>query len=89
MEKALQGNGISLDQLSQANRSMGWDISAALSFGNLDYLGEEIAWVEGLLHNQGFPAEFLDRYLITYNEVLQEHLDSRGQPILEWLSKAL
>jgi len=89
MEKALQGNGITLEQLSQANRSMGSDISAALSFGNLDYLGEEVAWVEGLLQNQGFPAELLDRYLITYHEVLQEHLDERGEPIVDWLSKAL
>ena len=89
METALSDSGLTFEQLSQANNAMAWDISAALSFGNLDYLSGEIAWVEGMLQNQGFPAEVLDAYLDTYREVLLAHLDERGKPLHDWLSNAL
>ena len=88
-DRSLFDNGITHAQLSQANRSMGLDISAALALVIWPILGNEIDWVRGLLLNHHFPAELLDHYLTAYYQSLQTHLDERGQPILTWLAQLI
>ena len=89
VEELLDNSGITYAQLSHANMNMGLDIKAALTLGDLSYLGDEMAWVEGLLRNHDFPVELLDKYLVSYYEALQKQLDARGQPILDWLEQML
>jgi hypothetical protein len=60
---------------------------AALSLGDINLLGDEIAWVEGLLINYQIPADLLHRYLNTYYQVANTYLDERGEPILGWLAQ--
>jgi len=75
------------DHLVNANTSMGRNILAALTLGDIRYVGSDIEWIEGLLINYGIPAEALHDYLTIYLEAIHNHLDERGQPITDWLSR--
>jgi DNA-binding transcriptional MerR regulator/methylmalonyl-CoA mutase cobalamin-binding subunit len=87
VSEAMQQAGISYQHLSTANEHIARDIMAALSLGDISLLGDEIAWVEGLLINYQIPADLLHRYLNTYYQVANTYLDERGEPILGWLAQ--
>lgn len=87
--RTLNANGIAHAHLSRANQSVALDISAALALGDMAYLGNEIEWVEGLLHSHRLSRELLHHYLTAYHQALQAHLDERGEPILTWLAQLL
>ncbi len=60
-------------------------IAAALAFGNLNLLEAEIEQVAELIEHYGYPGDSLGEYLQTYHQVLQENLDQRGAPVIDWL----
>jgi methanogenic corrinoid protein MtbC1 len=82
---ALSGRDTSHEYLAIANLHLSRDIKAALSLGNMDYLGDELIWIKGLIENYGIAPSGLNSYLDIYNQVASTHLDDRGQPILNWL----
>ena len=73
--------------LNLATRELGVNIDAALALGDMDYLGGDIEWLQGLIKSHGIPAEALETYLRTYYRIAQEQLDERGKPVLDWLSQ--
>jgi methanogenic corrinoid protein MtbC1 len=83
------GMGIANSHLALANRELGLNISAALALGDMDFLGTDIEWVAGLIKNRHLPDEVLYSYLNAYHQGLGEHLDERGQPIIDWLGRVL
>jgi DNA-binding transcriptional MerR regulator len=85
--QAAELRDISRVHLAQANSSLARDIMAALTLGDMDFLGDEIAWAEGLLANYRLPEDMLPRHLAVYCQALQNHLDERGSPIVEWLAQ--
>ncbi|MFN2202969.1 MAG: MerR family transcriptional regulator [Caldilineaceae bacterium] len=89
VEDELADNGITGAQLRQANRSLHDDISAALLLGSMQYLNNEVEWINGLLRNHNVPVEYLDRYFHAYQEALKIHLDDRGAPISEWMEQTV
>ncbi|MFK7801683.1 MAG: MerR family transcriptional regulator [Anaerolineae bacterium] len=72
--------------LKNANRELGQNIIAALTFGNMDLMQANLEWVHGLLINYHFrmPDTALKMYLEAYNLAVNEHLDERGIVIKEW-----
>lgn len=70
-----------------ANRHMASNIVAALTLGDMDYVGTEIAWLEQLLANYRWPPGTLQRYLAAYHEAAVLYLNGRGRPIINWLAK--
>jgi len=87
--QTLNQNGISDAHLTQANQSISRNISAALTLGDMAYLGREIEWVGGLLFNYQLPTELLGHYLRAYHQALLTHMDERGEPIVTWLGELL
>lgn len=77
--------------LHNANRELGHNIEAALTFGQMDLLTTNIQWVRGLLINYHYrmPDELLNIYLESYLMGCQSYLDERGKPIVEWLETVL
>ena len=61
-------------------------LRSALAFGDLELLRYEIDDIADLIGYYGFPSDSLNDYLNLYRQVLEEHMDERGQPILDWLS---
>ncbi|NJN83498.1 MAG: cobalamin B12-binding domain-containing protein [Caldilineaceae bacterium] len=76
--------------LASANASLGRDILAALSLGDIDLLSPDLGWVEGLLinHHPG-GNEGLWPYLAAYRDAASEHLDQRGDLVVNWLDRVV
>jgi hypothetical protein len=86
LDQILNGAGIAPAHLSIASRELALNISAALALGDIDFVGTDINWVNGLLSNHQMPTELLDHYLRAYYTAAKMQMDERGQPIFDWLS---
>jgi hypothetical protein len=83
--EAIQKVPIQRENLAVANLNLGRNIAAALTLGNVAFLGADLSWVEGLLANYHIPPELLGVYLSTYHEAAARILDERGKLLLDWL----
>jgi MerR family transcriptional regulator, light-induced transcriptional regulator len=75
--------------LALANHELGHNIEAALRLGDMDLMGTDVEWVEGLIANRDLPATVLPRYLRAYWRAAENHLDDRAAPIFDWFSRVL
>jgi hypothetical protein len=73
--------------LQIANHFLGQGITAALSLGDIAYLGEDLRWVDTLLANHGANHGALVWYLQAYLRAVRDNLDARAEPILSWLER--
>ena len=87
--QALNSTDYAHNHLALAGRELGLNIGAALTLGDMDFLGTDIEWVTGLLGNYRLPVEALHSYLHAYHQAASDQLDERGQPIVTWLEKLL
>jgi DNA-binding transcriptional MerR regulator len=85
----LNGAGLAANHLLIANQELSENIAAALTLGDMNYMGTDIQWVEGLLSHHGVPAGMLDDYLSAYHDAAKTRLDERGQPVIDWLASVL
>ncbi len=65
------------------------DILAALKLGDLSYINKNLDWVRGLLSQSSVPAQVLLSFLQIYSQAVEEMMDSRGEPILDWLQNEI
>lgn len=89
VRQAMEPLEITPAHLSRANESLARDIEAALTLGDMEFLRDEVAWIEGLLANHQISAELLGHYLNAYHQAIRTHLDERGQPIVTWLAQLI
>jgi methanogenic corrinoid protein MtbC1 len=87
--QSLNGLQIPPRHLSIANRELALNIDAALSLGNMDYLGTDMRWIANLLENREMPSGMLYDYLEAYHQAAEEQLDDRAEPILTWLENMI
>lgn len=87
--QSLVEDGIPSNHLAMANRELGLNIAAALTLGDMGYLGADIDWVAGLIENYRMPPEMLRIYLQAYQRTAREQLDERGEPVVAWLRQLL
>lgn len=74
-------------QLQEANGYFSRNIVAALYLGEVKYLDVEIDWIKDLLLNRNLELSLLPAYIQAYREAINENLDERRQPLVDWLSK--
>ncbi|MCA9967209.1 MAG: MerR family transcriptional regulator [Anaerolineales bacterium] len=87
---AIAAANVPISNISEANSYLGQNIKAALMLGNVEFLGSDIEWIEGLLVNYKLPVDQLHRYLQIYSEAAKKHLhDVAGAPVLFWLDKVI
>ena len=84
----LKSQGISYEHYTNANLHLSRDIYAALTFGDIEFLGAEIAWAEKLLLNYSMPVEMLQHYLQAYHQAAAEHLAGPAELVVDWLADA-
>lgn len=72
-----------------ANMHMARNIISALTLGDMNYIGIELAWIKQLLANYQWPAGTLQRYLLAYHEAVDIYLNGAGRPIANWLTKVV
>jgi hypothetical protein len=73
--------------LENANLFLGKDIEAGLILGDMDLLEHEVEWLSGLLNSHNIDLEYLPTYLNMYKKAVEENLDQRGEPVIDWLSR--
>jgi hypothetical protein len=73
---------------AEANRRLTGNILSALKLGDLDYIGPNLQWLEGMIVNHNMPPDVLCHFLAAYHAAAAQHLDAlAGQPIVDWLAK--
>jgi DNA-binding transcriptional MerR regulator len=75
--------------LNLANRNLAQNITAALTFGDMTFMGNDWLWIKGLLNHQRIPNELLLFYLQAYHQAVNLHLGSVGQPIRLWFDELI
>ncbi|MBN1218234.1 MAG: MerR family transcriptional regulator [Anaerolineae bacterium] len=85
-EELRNSNGL-LDFLPYANGYLAKYIVAGLRLGDMNYLNEDLAWLEQLIRHYALPEELLSRYLRVYHQAIKTHLDERGEIITTWLAQ--
>jgi hypothetical protein len=72
-----------------ANRELARNIAAALALGDINLIDDSIDWVAGMSRNGHVTAETMNGYLSAYLQAAKMHLDERGAPIVDWLSRRI
>jgi DNA-binding transcriptional MerR regulator/methylmalonyl-CoA mutase cobalamin-binding subunit len=80
-------DGVRPEHLSIATTHLALNILAALKLGDMDFLGSDIEWVEGLLGNHRLPRELLYSFLSVYRGASEKHMDERGALVIDWLAR--
>jgi methanogenic corrinoid protein MtbC1 len=83
----LRDKGINYEPLEETNRQFTQAITGALSFGDIALLDSHLVWLEGMHSSIRVSTEILSDYLDAYHQATEVHLDERGKPIRDWLSK--
>jgi methanogenic corrinoid protein MtbC1 len=87
---ALGASGMSHSLLRKANINFSRDIIAALTLGNIDYLGIDLEWIQGLLTNHyQMPEIMVTRYLTAYLHAAEIHLHAHAPMLIDWLRRVL
>ena len=77
-----------VDGMAEANRRLTSNILSALKLGDLDYIGPNLQWLEGMIINHNMPPDVLCHFLAGYHAAAVQHLSApAGQPIIDWLAK--
>lgn len=88
--QALSESGISHSLLRKANINFSRDIIAALSLGNIQFLGPDLVWLKGLLINHyQMPEGQIYTYLAAYLQAVRSQLNGRGAVLYRWLEEVL
>ncbi len=72
-----------------ANRELARNVVAAMRLGDINFIEDSIDWVAGMSRNGHVTAETVGGYLGAYLEAARMHLDERGMPIVECLSRRI
>jgi methanogenic corrinoid protein MtbC1 len=75
--------------LTLTDQNLARHITAALSLGDMAFIGDNLTWLNSLLNNQNLPIDLLQHYLAVYHHVIQTHLGQTGQPISDWFEQIL
>ena len=77
-----------IEGMAEANRRLTGNILAALKLDDLDYIGPNLQWLEGMIVNNNMPPAVLCNFLATYHAAAAQHLSApAGQPIVDWLAR--
>jgi DNA-binding transcriptional MerR regulator len=81
--------GIPIEFSTIAIQQLGNNMNSALSLGNIEALGEEMKWIEGLLREHNQDGESLNSFLAAYAKSVDAAMGQTGQPISDWLRKQI
>lgn len=87
--RAMQPNTLDYNHLAIANINLARNITAALSLGDMQFLGNDLEWIDELLGHRQIPRELLVLYLEMYAQAVEEIMGARGEQILAFFSELL
>jgi DNA-binding transcriptional MerR regulator len=72
-----------------SHNNLAQNIIAALTLGDMEFIENDITWLEGLLLNTQIPLTQLYDYLNAYTKATKMYLDERGTLIVTWLDRLI
>ncbi len=88
--RAMAQTKMPLEHLGKANLNFSRNIAAALTLGNIEYIGHDLLWIKGLLSNHyQMPENLVDDYLAAYLAAAKLHLEGPGSIVVDWLQHVL
>ncbi len=81
----MQPLAISPEELNTSIQYLGDNVSAALQFGDMEHLSEEIEWLKLLLQSYQRPKQELIDFMENYSQAVDAHINGQGDPIKKWL----
>ncbi len=76
--------------MTEANRRLTGNILSALKLGDLDFIGPNLQWLEGIMINHDMPPTVLCNFLKAYHSAATQYLDApAGELIVGWLAKVV
>jgi len=81
--------GIPIEFSSVAVHQLGSNLISALSLGNLETVGAEMKWIEGLLREHNQSLESLDSFFSAYAKSIDSAMGEDGQLISDWIRNQL
>lgn len=85
--RAMGDVDLSQHDLITANTNLAQHITAALTLGDIEFLGVDLEWLDTLLAMISYrlPPKLLPAYFTAYHQAVKKQLDKRGQLIKDWL----
>lgn len=84
-------SGVQHSYLAGANRDFARCIIAALTLGDIGFVGSDLNWIEGLLMNYSYrlPRVVLHKYVDSYRIAVQQTMGERGKILTDWMAAML
>lgn len=76
---------IGTEELDASIQHLGHNVAAALQFGDMEHLSEEMDWLKVLLHAYNRPKQELVYFMESYSNAIDAHINGQGDPIKKWL----
>lgn len=76
---------ISLEEINTSIQYLGDNVAAALQFGDMEHLSEEMEWLKLLLQSYERPKQELVDFMELYSQAVDTHINGQGDPIKKWL----
>jgi DNA-binding transcriptional MerR regulator/methanogenic corrinoid protein MtbC1 len=82
-------NGTKYMMFNTTNKTMIRDILSALRLGSVDYMTNEIEWLNKWMHNLEISQSLLPEYLKLFGKAIEQVLGDVGNPIIKWLNQSV
>jgi methanogenic corrinoid protein MtbC1 len=87
VRQILRDGPISPRYIDMANTHFAPMVDAALALGEIRYLDDCSAWLNGLLENYHLSPALSLRYYNAFRQAIQEQLGLQAEPVLAWLGR--
>jgi MerR family transcriptional regulator, light-induced transcriptional regulator len=85
VKELVQPLSISPEGLNTGIQFLGNNISAALQFGDMEHVTDEMEWLKILLQAHQRPLQELANFMNNYSHAVDKHINGQGDPIKAWL----
>ena len=85
LKMKIQPLAVSPEELNTSIQYLGDNISAALQFGDMEHLSQEMEWLKTLLQSYERPKQELADFMEGYSQAIDAHINGQGDPIKKWL----
>ena len=73
------------EEIDASIQHLGNNIAAALQFGDMEHLSEEMEWLKVLLNSYNRPRQEMVAFMEGYSHAIDAHINGQGEPIKKWL----
>ncbi|MBE0671909.1 MAG: B12-binding domain-containing protein [Anaerolineales bacterium] len=87
LKELVQPLSIDPEQLNTGIHFLGDNIIAALQFGDMEHVTNEMEWLKVLLQFHQRPPQELTNFMNNYSRAVDEHINGSGSPIKTWLNE--